>query len=111
MEGKFQRKEVNHMAVANLILAVICLVMGILGIWAGGDILISVLYLIGFPFFLNRYKKRRNYKTKTVTRKVLKENPHIQYWVCHGCKAKNYMDKTICPVCGVTKQWSDDQKK
>lgn len=59
----------------------------------------------------SKFLKWHKRSTLTITNKMLKENPDLEYWVCSSCKSRNYMDKKICPVCGITKQFSDDQKK
>ncbi len=87
----------------------------------GPDFLIYMLVGRGFAYtlgyfsptilgcvLLSKHGKNKR-KKQTVTNKVLKENPGIAFWTCSKCKSRNYMDKHICPVCGVTKQWSDAQ--
>ena len=74
-----------------------------------GIIEIVILFLpaiIGGKFL--KWHKR---STLTISKKMLKENPHLEYWTCSKCKSRNYIDKKICPVCGITRQFSDDQKK
>ena len=58
-----------------------------------------------------KFLKQHKRNTLTITKKMLEENPQLEYWTCAKCKSRNYMDKKTCPVCGITKQFSDDQKK
>lgn len=54
---------------------------------------------------------KRERKKNTVNSADLAKNPNVQVWMCSKCGTANLMKVKTCQSCGVSKQWSDEQKR